>query len=349
MMKENRRYCFTNPQGEDIFQFYLSNNKGTEVIISNYGAIITTFRVRNEDSEPNDIVLGFDDMQQYTSKEYLENYPWFGAAIGRYGNRIKDAHFQIDGHNYPLTKNSGNNQLHGGLEGFDKKVWKVEDSGIGMLLLSYNSPHGDEGYPGNLDVKLLYTLNDADELSYEFTATTDKPTAVNLTHHSYFNMNNGHGTIKEHELKIPAENYLEQDKNLVVTGKLIPVKDTAHDFTQRRKIADGWNETTGYDQSYVTEKEVGEFGLVAEAWSAQSGTKLEVWSTEPVVHFYSGVWIPGVKGKNETTYKPYSGFCLETQIHPNAINIPHFPNTVLMPGEKYYQKTVYKVIQEPLK
>ena len=239
--------------------------------------------------------------------------------------------------------------MHGGLEGFDKKVWKLEDVGTGMLLLSYTSPHGEEGYPGNLEVKLLYNLSDADELSYELTATTDKSTAVNLTHHSYFNLNNGIGTIEEHEIKIAAPNYLEQDKNLVVTGKLIPVKNTRHDFTQRRKIADGWDETTGYDQSFVTDKPGKAFGMVAEAWSLQSGLKLEVWSTEPVVHFYSGVWIPLVKGKNGTRYKPYSGFCLETQIHPNAINIPHFPNTVLRPAEKYYHKTVYKVIQEPLK
>ena len=148
----------------------------------------------------------------------------FGAAIGRYGNRIRNACFKIDGEEYQLTKNSANNQLHGGLEGFDKKVWKLEDVGTGMLLLSYTSPHGEEGYPGNLEVKLLYNLSDADELSYELTATTDKSTAVNLTHHSYFNLNNGTGTIEEHEIKIAAPNYLEQDKNLVVTGKLIPVK-----------------------------------------------------------------------------------------------------------------------------
>ncbi len=349
MMKENSQYCFTDTRGEDIFLYRLSNNRGTEVIISNYGAIITAFRYMTRNDLPNDIVLGFDDVKQYSGKEYLKNYPWFGAAVGRYGNRIRNARFEIDGQEYQLTKNSGNNQLHGGLEGFDKKVWKMEDVGTGMLLLSHRSPDGDEGYPGNLEVRILYTLNDADELSYEFTANTDKPTAINLTHHSYFNLNNGKGDIKDHELKIPADHYLEQDENLAVTGNLVAVKNTSHDFTQRKKIAADWDETTGYDQSFVTAKPAKEFGLVAEAWSAKSGLKLEVWSTEPVVHFYSGVWIPSVKGKNGTNYTPFSGFCLETQIHPNAINLPHFPNTVLRPGETYHQKTVYKVIQEPLK
>jgi len=348
-MNLSRQYCFTSPQGEDIYLYKLSNNKGTEVTISNYGAIITSYIIRMPDGQANDIVLGFDNIKDYQGKFYLSQYPWFGAAIGRYGNRIKNARFQIGGKEYLLTKNAGDNQLHGGVTGFDKKIWREIDASNGILVLTYTSSDGEEGYPGTLEVQLSYMLNDVDELCYEYIASTNKPTAVNLTHHSYFNLENGQGDIRDHTLKITASHYLEQDESLATTGRLIAVENTMYDFLQPKKISADWDQKTGYDQSFVTDKPGKTFGKVAEAWSGNSKLKLEVWTTEPVVHFYSGVWIPRVNGKNGTTYGPYSGFCLETQIHPNAVNYPHFPNTILRPGETYYQKTVYKVLAGSVK
>jgi aldose 1-epimerase len=348
-MKIKGQFCYTNANGEDIYQFTLTNYKGTAVTISNYGAIITSYKIMQSNGNWNDIVLGFEKMEDYLHPDYISNYPWFGAAIGRYGNRIKDGSITIDGVHYQLSKNDKNNQLHGGREGFDKKTWEVVEVDGAKLHLAYTSPDGEEGYPGNLFVEVIYQLGDDDALTYEFRASCDKPTAVNLTHHSYFNLDNGEGTIKEHFLRIYAQHVLEQDPDLVVTGKLLPVKDSTFDFTSPKMISRDWDETKGYDQSFDTGKKDQSFSLMAEAWSRKSGIKLEVWSTEPVVHFYSGVWIPDVVGKNEITYVPFSGFCLETQIHPNAINIPEFPSTILRPGENYYHKTTYRVSAADLK
>jgi aldose 1-epimerase len=349
MMHPNQQHSFTHSSGKDIYFFTLTNRNGTEVQVSNYGAIISSFKLKSPGGKINDIVLGFDNMEDYLDEQYLANYPWFGAAVGRYGNRIKNASFQIDGITYPLSKNAANDQLHGGHTGFDKKVWNIVSVTDQGLELSYTSPDGEEGFPGNLDVVIRFELNDKDELGYTYTATTDKPTAVNLTHHSYFNLNNGIGKIDEHELKLYASAYLEQDSNFVVTGRLVATRNTAHDFSDWKKLNKNWNPGDGYDQSFVADKQNHSLSLVAEAWSAQSLVKLQVWSTEPVIHLYTGKYIPAIPGKNKNTYGPFSAFCLETQTHPNAINIPHFPNTVLRPGETYLQQTVYKVFQDVVK
>ncbi len=345
-MHPNQQFCFTHSTGSDVFLFALKNKNGTEVLISNYGAIINAIRLKQADGSYNDIVLGFDKMEDYLDKDYLANYPWLGAAVGRYGNRIKNASFKIDGIIYPLSENSGQDQLHGGKEGFDKKVWDVIGSSDHQLQLHYKSADGEEGFPGNLDVTISFELNDADELSYTYKATTDKATAVNLTHHSYFNLNNGKGRIDDHEVKIYAGHYLEQDENFVVTGNLIATKNTAHDFSHWKKINTNWNPADGYDQSFVTGKKDNSLSPMAEAYSDQSKIKLQVWSTDPVVHLYTGKYLPDLKGKNNTAYAAFSAFCLETQVHPNAINIPGFPSTILRPGETYFQQTVYKIIQE---
>jgi len=351
-MKPEQQYCFTHPSGEDIYLFTLRNSKGTEVLISNYGAIITSFKIKQADGKINDIVLGFEKLEDYFSEEYLKDYPWFGSAVGRYANRIKDAAIEIDGKKYQLSKNIGSDQLHGGISGFDKKVWQTvafTDDPYAILELRYTSPDGEEGYPGNLDVTIRFELNNADELSYEYSATCDQATAVNLTHHSYFNLNNGEGNIADHSVKIYASHILEQDTNLVANGNYIEVRGTGYDFYQWEKINKNWIQEDGYDQSYVIDRKDDKVSLVAEAFSEKTKIKLQVWSTEPVVHFYTGKWIPKVKGKNNHLYGLFSGFCFETHIHPNAINIPHFPNTILRPGEKYYQKTVYKIFHTDVK
>ena len=358
-MPVTQQYCFTparmtrsggNSPGEDIYLFTLSNTMGTEVIITNYGAIITSFKIKNKDGTVNDIVLGFEKVEDYCSDEYLKQYPWFGCAVGRYANRIKNAEFSIDGKKYLLSKNRGNDQLHGGLNGFDKKTWQFISSGEKpqpFLELKYVSKDGEEGFPGNLDVLIRYELNDENELSYQYTATCDQPTAVNLTHHSYFNLNNGMGTIHDHKIKIYSSNMLEQDENLTATGNIIPVADTVFDFRNFQRIGDRLAIIPEYDKSFIVDNKdnLTTLSLMAEARLAQTNTLLQVYSTDLVVHFYSGKWTPVVKGKNGIMYGPFSGFCLETHNYLNAVNILHFPNTILRPGEIYYQKTIYKVSQ----
>ena len=347
-MKTSKQYCFSNSSGEDIYLFGLLNNRGTEVFITNYGAVITAFKIRQPDGSVNDIVLGFDKVSDYFSQDYLRDYPYFGAAIGRYCNRIKNAHFEIDGKKYSVSKNKGNDHLHGGINGFDKKLWQfvsLSDSPISTLELQYMSANGEEGYPGNLEITLRFELNDENELTYRYTATCDQPTAINLTHHSYFTLNNGKDVIGGHQVKIYASAILEQDDNFVTNGNLISVENSIYDFRKFRRINELWNKEDGYDQSFVIDNKSNNLSLVAEAFSEMSKTRLQVFSTEPVVHFYTGKWIPFLNGKNGSSYGPFSGFCFETHKHPNAVNIPHFPNTILRPAEIYYQETVYKILQ----
>ncbi len=332
--------------GEDVYLFTLRNATGTEVCITNYGAIITSFKIRKTDGEVIDIVLGFDKIEDYLSESYLKEYPWFGAAVGRHANRIKNAEFEIDGTKYHLTKNRGNDQLHGGKAGFDKKVWQYLAQGETpqpWLELMYNSQDGEEGFPGNLEVTIRFELSDDNELSYAYKASCDKATVVNLTHHGYFNLNNGNRTIEDHEVKIYGSAVLDQDVNLVATGRISPVTGTPLDFSEFIKIGEGLKKIEEYDKSFVVD--VNKDSLVAEARSLQSGLHMKVYSTEPIVHLYTGKWIPVVKGKNGNMYGPLSGFCLETHLHPNAINIPHFPNTILRPGEVYHHKTSYRITQ----
>ncbi|HKZ66280.1 MAG TPA: aldose epimerase family protein [Chitinophagaceae bacterium] len=348
MEKSKAQFCFTHSSGEDIYLFTLSNTKGTEVCITNYGAIITSFKIKQADGDSNDIVLGFDKVEDYLSEEYLAGYPYFGAAIGRYANRIKDAEFSIDDKKYRLQKNKVTDHLHGGDNGFDKKVWSFVSGAEKTLTLKYKSIDGEEGYPGNLETKLRFELTDTNELIYEYTAATNKPTAVNLTHHSYFNLNNGKGSIDDHLVKINAASILGQDNNFIVTGKALPVANTIYDFKKARRIDESWNADDGYDQTYLIENtNSGE--PVAEAYSERSGITLQVFTSEPVVHFYTGKWIPPLKGKNSNKYGPFSGLCFETHKHPNSVNIPDFPNTILRPGEIYHTKTIYRVTLTHLK
>ena len=349
-MPVSLQYCFANSSHEDIYLFTLSNTQGTEVVITNYGAIIMSYKIKDADGIFNDLVLGFDKVEEYWSADYLQQYPWFGCAVGRYANRIKNAEFRIDGKKFQLSKNRGTDQLHGGINGFDKKTWQYISSGEtphSFLELKYISMDGEEGFPGNLEVLIRFELNDNNELSYQYTASCDQPTAVNLTHHSYFNLNNGRGTIHDHEIKIYSSQMFEQDDNLTPTGKIDPVVDTEFDLRKFKRIGDGLANIPEYDKGFIIDNKVDNtsLSLLAEARLLQTKTLLQVYSTDPMVQFYSGKWTPVVKGKNGIMYGPFSGFCLETHKHVNAVNIPHFPNTILRPGETYFQKTIYKVTQ----
>jgi len=351
-MPVEQKFCFKNAGGEDIYLFSLTNKQGTTVSITNYGAIITSFKVKVKDDLFNDIVLGFDDVADYLSENYLSNYAYLGAACGRYANRIKNGKFKLNGKEYQLTQNMGNDILHGGKEGFDKKTWQVvsvNEYPNPALELKYLSKDGEEGFPGNLETIIRFELNDENELSYEFTATTDKPTAVNLTHHSYFNLNNGKGTIEDHEVKINSSYILAQDEGLVCNGDFIAVDNNQYDFRIFKAINMDWNKADGYDQCFIVDNKSNKLELVAEVSSKDSGVQLQIFSTEPVVQFYTGQGLNIKNAKGGNQYGPFSGFCLETHKHPNAINIPNFPNTVLRPGEKYYQKNIYKIIQADLK
>ena len=339
------KLTFGSHNEKEVFVFTLKNKQNTIAKITNYGAIIMALKLMKTDETYNDIVLGFDEPSQYWSDEYFQNYPYYGAAIGRYGNRINQASFEIDGKKVSLNSTSPSYQLHGGVEGFDKKVWDVVSHSDQEVILQYISKDGEEGFPGNLTVQLKFVLNDNNEFSYEYTATTDAPTAINLTHHSYFNLNNGIGDIQNQKIKINADNYLEQDSNYCTTGNLLPVSNTRNDFSNYQTTGAISNPENGMDISFELRKQ-GIENIASEAYCDEQDMKLQIFTTEPIVHLYNSYGSPKIVGKNNTQYDAFSAFCLETQVHPNAVNIPSFPNTILRPGEIYNTKTIYKIVSK---
>ncbi|MBC7565634.1 MAG: galactose mutarotase [Pedobacter sp.] len=329
--------------GKEVLGIELTNTKGSYVKIYNYGAIVSKFIVTNAHGDKQDIVLGFDDIEQYVSEEYLAHYPYLGAVIGRYANRVKGGQFCIDGKSYHLFTTPDGNSLHGGAAGFDKKVWEVLSTIDPSVTLQYISPAGEEGYPGNLTVQLTYKLSDDDELIMDIKASTDAPTAVNFTHHGYFNLAPDGGSVANHVHRIPASNYLEQNDDYTVTGKILPVEGTIYDFLGPKPIGQDWDPAEGYDQSFVLDQHSGEMTLASETTEAQSGLKLSVYTTEPIAHFYTAKYTDVKNGKAGKHYAPFSAFCVETQHAPNAINIPEFPGTLLRPNETYSQSTIFKI------
>ena len=334
------------PDGTPVYLYTLGNTQGMEVKITNYGGILVSVSVLDKDGKVGDVVLGFDRLE-----DYLKGHPYFGAIVGRYGNRIAKGRFPLGGRTYTLATNNNENHLHGGLRGFDKAVWKaepltsVEDAG---LKLSYLSKDGEEGYPGNLNVTVIYTLTRRNELRIEYAATTDKPTVVNLTNHSYFNLA-GSGTVLEQELVINADKFLPVDKGLIPIGVLQSVKGTPMDFTTPEKIGERIDQDFeqlkiggGYDHCYVLNKP-GLRNVAAKAFSAGSGRLLELFTTEPAVQLYTGNFLDGtLKGKGGRIYQKRSAFCLETEHYPDSPNHPAFPSVVLNPGQKYSTTTIYK-------
>jgi len=332
---------------EDVYLFSLKNNKGIEVKITNYGGIITSIITPDKNGNFSDIVLGFESLE-----EYLAGHPYFGAIIGRYCNRIKNGTFSLNGIQYNLAKNDGNNHLHGGLKGFDKVLWDYNiriDEEKELLELSYLSKDMEEGYPGNLQVKVIYSLNNNNELKIEYKAKTDKDTIINLTNHSYFNLSDEE-TILNHELKIYADYFTPIDSSLIPTGELLSVNNTPFDFTDFELIGrriDHDNEQlkygNGYDHNFVLNKKDNSLTLAAELFLKASGRLLQVFTTEPAIQFYSGNFLDGsIKGKNQKTYTRRSGLCLETQHYPDSPNKTHFPSVILKTEEEYKQTTIFK-------
>lgn len=341
--------------GTPVELYTLRNAGGMEARIMTYGGIVTSLKVPDKDGNFGDVVLGFDSLQGYTMPAYVTKCPYFGALIGRYGNRIGGGRFTLDGQTYTLPQNDHGNTLHGGVKGFDKVVWKVVQAGVGAdgpyLKLNYLSPDGDQGFPGDLDVTATYTVTKDNSLKLQFVATTDKPTVVNLTHHSYFNLSGqGSGDILGDLVYINSEKITAVDSHLIPTGEFLDVAGTPFDFRTPTAIGARINDSNtilqygpGYDDNWVINNPPGQFGLMARVTDPKSGRVMEVWSDQPGLQFYSGNFLDGtIIGKDGKIYSRHSGFAMEPQDYPDAPNHPNFPSCVLRPGQTYRNTIEYK-------
>lgn len=329
--------------GQEVRLYTLTNKSGAEVKITNYGGIVTSWVTPDKNGNKSSIVLGFDSLNGYLAKP-----PYFGAIIGRYGNRIAKGSFKIDTATYTLAKNNGDNHLHGGNKGFDKVVWTAvsQTTNPASLTLHYLSKDGEEGYPGNLKVNVTYTLTEANELNIEYNAETDKTTVVNLTNHSYFNLTgDASNTILNHTLQVNADKYTPVDNGLIPTGELKSVKDTPFDFLQPHKIGERIAAVQGgYDHNFVLIRKTDQLELIATLADSVSGRKLEIYTEEPGLQFYSGNFLDGtIKTSDGKALNKHAALCLETQHFPDSPNQPAFPSTILKPGEKYHTVTKYKL------
>ncbi len=333
--------------GVPVNLYTLRNSKGAEAGICNYGGLVIFLKMPDRKGQFGDVVLGYDNLDGY-----LKDTPYFGAMIGRYGNRIAKGKFTLNGKEYTLATNNGPNALHGGKKGFDKVVWDARILARyegPSLELKYVSKDGEEGYPGNLSVMATYTLTEDNELRLEYTAHTDKDTIVNLTHHSYFNLA-GKGDILSHIVTMPADKFTPVDKTLIPTGELKPVEGTPFDFRSATAIGARINKDDeqlkfggGYDHNWVINKSPGELGLMARVSEASSGRVMEVWSTEPGLQFYTGNFLDGkITGKGGWVYQHRNAFCMEPQHYPDSPNKPQFPSVVLKPNQVYQNTIIYR-------
>ncbi|MFY0653987.1 MAG: galactose mutarotase [Cyclobacteriaceae bacterium] len=342
---EENKFGKTN-DGSDVNEFALSNDNGMKLKIINYGGIITSIKTPDKDGNPGQVVLGYDSLQPY-----LENPYFFGCLVGRFANRIVGGKFSIDGKNYQLAVNNGPNHLHGGPTGFHSSIWNaqaIENENKVSVVLKHFSPDGHENFPGNLDCTVIYSLNNDNALEIEYQAITDKPTIINLTNHSYFNLNDGgKSDILDHGLQIEAEEHTVKDGD-VPNGEFGKVEGSAFDFRIPSIIGENLKKgdhslKMGFDNNFVLKKEASsELKKIATAYSDKSGREMTVFSTTPGVQLYTAGYVENEKGIDGILYKAYHGFCLETQYFPDAPNISHFPSTVLRPGEEYNEKTIYQ-------
>lgn len=344
--KIEKRAFGKTPDGTAVDLYTLTNDKGVEAKITNYGGVLVSMKVPDRRGKLADVVLGYD-----TFDEYLQDRAHFGSIVGRFANRIAGGKLSIAGVQYDLVKNNGENHLHGGTKGFDRVVWQAKEIGgkdSPALQLTYMSKDGEENYPGNMSVTVVYTLTDSNELKIDYAATTDKETVVNLTNHTYFNLA-GAGGILNHEMMINADYFTPADKTQIPTGEIRSVKGTPFDFTQPMRIGaridDGYEQIVlgkGYDHNFVINRKDNALTLAARVYEPTSGRVLEVSTTEPGVQFYTGNFLAGAKGKGGRAYERRHGFCLETQHFPDSPNKPNFPTTTLKPGGRYTQTTVFK-------
>ncbi len=336
-------------EGVEVDLYTLTNSRGMQVSITNFGGIIVSLLAPDRNGKLDDVVLGFDKLDSYLVKN-----PYFGVVVGRYGNRIAKGRFTLDGKQYVLACNSGKHHAHGGVKGFDKVVWRargyLSESGP-SLVLHYQSKDGEEGYPGNLDVSITYLLTDKNELRIHYEAKTDAATPINLTNHSYFNLvGAGNGNILGHRLILNADRFTPVDKSLIPTGELAPVEGTPFDFRKPTAIGARVEEDNeqlsfggGYDHNFVLAKPKGRMGPAARVYEPTTGRVMEVFTTEPGVQFYTGNFLDGSSvGKGGKAYQHRCGFCLETQHFPDSPNQPAFPSSILRPGQKYDTTTIYR-------
>ena len=332
----------TTPDGGAVKRYTLTNRNGMLARLIEFGAILTELHVPDRNGKLGNVVAGFDNLAQY-----LNGHPFFGATTGRYANRIAKGKFTLEGKEYQLPINNGPNSLHGGLKGFDKRLWKSEPlAGKNAVRFRYLSRDGEEGYPGNLDVTVDYTLTDDNTIQIDYTATTDKTTIVNLTNHTYFNLA-GNGDILNHEIRIAADRYTPVNAELIPTGELAPVAGTPFDFQQPAKIGSRFHQLTntprGYDHNFVLNRTGA--GVEPVCWVTEpiTGRSMEVQTTEPGMQLYTGNFLDGkLKGVGGVTYHQHTAFCLETQHFPDSPNHPNFPSTVLRPGKTLRSTTAYR-------
>jgi aldose 1-epimerase len=336
--------------GQNVDIYTLKNTNGMEARITNYGGIVVSLTAPDRRGKFADVTLGYNDLDTYMKPPF----PYFGAIIGRYGNRIAKGRFTLNGVEYKLAVNNGENHLHGGIKGFDKVVWKAsrrETAAGPALMLNYESKDGEEGYPGDLNVRVVYTLTNNNELKMEYTATTDKDTVLNLTNHAYFNLKGeGKGDILEHRLTLKANRFIPTDAGSIPTGEVRSVANTAFDFRSGVTIGARINADdeqlkfgNGYDHTFVINGRPGRLRQAASVYEPTTGRVLEVWTTEPGVQLYTGNFLDGsVTGKSGKPYPRRSGFCLETQHYPDSPNKPNFPTTVLRKGATFHSITVYR-------
>ncbi len=329
------------PEGRDVEQYALQNDQGMIVKIINYGGIITNIMVPDKKGKTHDVVLGFDNLESY-----LKTHPYFGAIVGRYANRIAGGRFKLNGKEYMLAVNNGPNHLHGGLKGFDKKLWKAVKTATEneiVLKLTYFSEDMEEGYPGNLNVEVDYVLNNDNEFMIRYKAHTDMPTYINLTNHSYFNLNSVSSDVLRHKMILDCDKYTPVDKTLIPTGEIRSVEGTPFDFLEMKEIGRDFKDLeNGYDHNFVVNKEDLEMKWFARVEDPDSGRIMEVATTQPGVQFYTANFLKDVHGKNGIIYQAHDGLCLETQHFPDSPNQPDFPSTVLEPNDVYRQTTIYK-------
>ncbi|HKS08291.1 MAG TPA: aldose epimerase family protein [Pyrinomonadaceae bacterium] len=326
---------FGKTDGQDVSLYTLTNSRSFEVSITNYGGAVVSIKAPDRHGEFADVALGFE-----TLEEYVRNPRYFGGLIGRHANRIALGRFSLNGVDYQLTQNNGVNHLHGGAKGFDKRVWKAADKSTddsAALHLEYLSVDGEEGYPGNLQAEVTYTLSPENELEINYEATADRDTIVNLTNHAYFNLAGG-GNILDHELTLHADAFTPVTKELIPTGEIQSVENTVMDFRRSRPIASG-----GYDHNFVLKDYDGSLRPAVRLYEPKSGRVLEILTTEPGIQFYSGNFLDGsFRGKGGVAYEQYAGLCLEPQHFPDAPNHANFPSTVLRAGEVYKHVSVYR-------
>jgi aldose 1-epimerase len=346
VMENGSKNYYGTIDKDTVYAYTIKNNRGLKAVISNYGGTLLELWTPDKSGKMGDVILGYDSLAGYLQK----SNPYFGALVGRYANRISHGAFTIDGKTYTLALNNNGNTLHGGIKGFDKVIWTVDQVNDSSLALSYSSRDGEEGFPGNLNVKVVYTVNSKNALEIDYTALSDKKTPVNLTNHAYFNLSAGKdSTVLGHELTIHASRYTPVNDSLIPIGKPASVKNTAMDFLKAKKIGKDINDVKGgYDHNFIIDKKDSSLAMAATLYDPHSGRFMEVLTTQPGIQFYTGNFLDGsLTGRDGKKIVKHGALCLETQHFPDSPNQPSFPSTILGPGQTFHEITIYEFSVRP--